>query len=367
MKWSWKLVRFAGIDVYVHATFFILILWIGLSYWQIEGTLAAVVNGIGFILALFVCVVLHEFGHALTAKRYGIRTRHITLLPIGGVAAMERMPDDPKQEIAVALAGPAVNVVIAFGLWLWLAVTNALVPMDQLSLTGGPFIERLMVINIVLAVFNLVPAFPMDGGRVLRAALALRMNHNRATQLAAKIGQGLALWLGLLGLLYNPFLIFIALFVWIGAAAEAGMEQVKSTLTGITVGHAMLTDFQVLSPSDPLSKVIELTLLGSQKDFPVLRDGEMVGVLQQDDLLKGLQQAGELARVAEWMQETVQSAQVDEPLEKVLQRLQSCHCSLLSVIDAGRLVGIVNLDNIMELIAIQTALDESRQQARWQA
>ena len=367
MKWSWKLVRFAGIDVYVHATFFILILWIGLSYWQIEGTLAAVVNGIGFILALFVCVVLHEFGHALTAKRYGIRTRHITLLPIGGVAAMERMPDDPKQEIAVALAGPAVNVAIAFGLWLWLAVTNALVPMDQLSLTGGPFIERLMVINIVLAVFNLVPAFPMDGGRVLRAALALRMNHNRATQLAAKIGQGLALWLGLLGLLYNPFLIFIALFVWIGAAAEAGMEQVKSTLTGIAVGHAMLTDFQVLSPSDPLSKVIELTLLGSQKDFPVLRDGEMVGVLQQDDLLKGLQQAGELARVAEWMQETVQSAQVDEPLEKVLQRLQSCHCSLLAVIDAGRLVGIVNLDNIMELIAIQTALDESRQQARWQA
>jgi len=367
MKWSWKLVRFAGIDVYVHATFIILILWIGLSYWQIEGTLAAVVNGIGFILALFVCVVLHEFGHALTAKRYGIRTRHITLLPIGGVAAMERMPDDPKQEIAVALAGPAVNVAIAFGLWLWLAVTNALVPMDQLSLTGGPFIERLMVINIVLAVFNLVPAFPMDGGRVLRAALALRMNHNRATQLAAKIGQGLALWLGLLGLLYNPFLIFIALFVWIGAAAEAGMEQAKSTLTGITVGHAMLTDFQVLSPSDPLSKVIELTLLGSQKDFPVLRDGEMVGVLQQDDLLKGLQQAGELARVADWMQETVQSAQVDEPLEKVLQRLQSCHCSLLSVIDAGRLVGIVNLDNIMELIAIQTALDESRQQARWQA
>lgn len=367
MKWSWKLVRFAGIDVYVHATFFILILWIGLSYWQVEGTPAAVVNGIGFILALFVCVVLHEFGHALTARRYGIRTRHITLLPIGGVAAMERMPDDPKQEIAVALAGPAVNVAIAFSLWLWLAVTNALVPMEQLSLTGGPFIERLMVINIVLAVFNLVPAFPMDGGRVLRAALALRMNHNRATQLAAKIGQGLALWLGLMGLLYNPFLIFIALFVWIGAAAEAGMEQVKSTLTGISVGRAMLTDFQVLSPSEPLSRAIELTLLGSQKDFPVLRDGVMVGVLQQADLLKGLQQAGELARVAEWMQVTVQSAQVDEPLEKVLQRLQSCQCRLLSVVDAGRLVGIVNLDNIMELIAIQTALDESRQQARWQA
>ena len=367
MKWSWKLIRFAGIDVYVHATFFILILWIGLSYWQVAGNLVAVINGIGFILALFTCVVLHEFGHALTARRYGIRTRHITLLPIGGVAVMERMPSDPKQEIAVALAGPAVNVAIASGLWLWLAVTNALVPMEQLSLTDGPFIQRLMVINIVLAVFNLVPAFPMDGGRVLRAVLALRMNHNRATQLAAKIGQGLALWFGLLGLLYNPFLIFIALFVWIGAAAEAGIEQVKSTLTGIRVGGAMLTDFQVLSPSDYLSRAIELTLLGSQKDFPVLQDGVVVGVLQQDDLLRGLQQAGERTQVAGWMQEKVHSAQIDEPLEKVLERLQNCQCRLLSVIDAGRLVGIVNLDNIMELISIQTALENGRGSPRWQA
>jgi Zn-dependent protease len=135
MKWSWKLTRLAGIDVYVHATFFILIAWIGLSYWQVEGNLAAVISGVGFILALFGCVVLHELGHAVTARRYGIRTLHITLLPIGGIAAMERMPDDPRQEIAVALAGPAVNLVIAFGLWLWLAASSALVPVDQISLT----------------------------------------------------------------------------------------------------------------------------------------------------------------------------------------------------------------------------------------
>ena len=125
MKWSWKLTRIAGIDIYVHATFFILIAWIGLSYWQIEGTLVAVFSGIGFILALFACVVLHELGHALTARRYGIRTRTIILLPIGGVASLERMPDDPKQEITVALAGPSVNLVIAFGLWLWPSVSNA--------------------------------------------------------------------------------------------------------------------------------------------------------------------------------------------------------------------------------------------------
>jgi Zn-dependent protease/predicted transcriptional regulator len=367
MKWSWKLIRVAGIDVYVHATFFILIIWIGLSYWQVEGSLAAVINGIGFILALFVCVVLHEFGHALTARRYGIRTQSITLLPIGGVAAMEHMPEDPKQEIAVALAGPAVNLLIAFLLWLWFTASHMLLSPDSLSLTGGSFIERLMLINIVLAVFNLVPAFPMDGGRVLRAALALRMDHNRATQTAAKIGQGLALWLGLLGLLYNPFLIFIALFVWIGAAAEAGIEQVKSTLSGIAVGRAMLTDFEVLTPHDLLQHAIELTISGSQKEFPVVVDGKMVGVLTQDDLLKGLQQQGEQARVDDWMQREVQSAELDEPLETVLQRLQTCKCRLLSVTEAGRLVGIVNLDNIMELISIQKALHEGHRQARWQA
>jgi predicted transcriptional regulator len=280
---------------------------------------------------------------------------------------LERMPDDPKQEITVALAGPAVNLVIALVLWLWLTVSNALVPVDQLSLTGGPFLERLMVINIILAVFNLLPAFPMDGGRVLRAALAMRMDRNRATQAAARVGQGLALWLGFIGLFHNPFLIFIALFVWIGAAAEAGMEQIKSTLSGAAVGRAMLTDFQVLSPDDPLSRAIELTLAGSQKEFPVLVDAVMVGVLGQTELLKGLQAQGEQARVGDWMEREIQSADINEPLEKVLERLQSCHCSFLSVTEAGQLAGIVNLDNIMELIKIQTALQERQGQTKWEA
>lgn len=369
MKWSWKLTRLAGIDVYVHATFFILIAWIGLSYWQVEGSLAAVISGVGFILALFGCVVLHELGHALTARRYGIRTLNITLLPIGGVAAMERMPDDPRQEIAVALSGPAVNLVIALGLWLWLTVSNALVPVDQLSLTSGPFLERLMVVNIMIAVFNLLPAFPMDGGRVLRAALAMRMDRNRATQMAARVGQGLALWLGFIGLFHNPFLIFIALFVWIGAAAEAGMEQIKFTLSDAALSRAMLTDFQVLSPDDPLSRAIELTLAGSQKEFPVLVNEVVVGVLTQTDLLKGLQARGEQARVGDWMQREVQSADINEPLVTVLERLQSCQCRLLSVTEADRLVGIINLDNIMELIRIQTALQERQGhgQMKWGA
>ena len=195
----------------------------------------------------------------------------------------------------------------------------------------------------------------------------MRMSHNRATQVAAKVGQGLALWLGLLGLLYNPFLIIIALFVWIGAAAEAAMEQVKSTLAGITVDRAMLTDFEVLSPDDFLSRAINLTLAGSQKDFPVLVDGSMVGVLTQGDLLKGLQAQGDQSLVGDWMQSEVNSAEIDEPLENVLQRLQTCKCRLLCVTEAGRLVGMVNMDNIMELISIQNALQEDHKITQWRA
>ena len=358
MKWSWKLTRIAGIDVYVHATFFIILVWFGLIYWQATGSMVAVFSGVGFILALFACVLLHEFGHALTARRYGIRTREITLLPIGGMAVMERMPDDPKQEMIVALAGPAVNMVIALGLWLLLSASNSLLQTEQLSLIEGSFLEKLMLVNIVLAIFNLFPAFPMDGGRVLRAVLSMYMNRNRATQIAARIGQGLALWLGFMGLFYNPVLIFIALFVWIGAAAEASMESVKSTLTDATVGQAMLTNFQVLSPDDPLSRAIELTLAGSQKEFPVLENAVIVGELTQNDLLRGLQSRGEQAKVADCMQKKIQSADINEPLEQVLQRLHNCNCSLLSVTEAGQLVGIINLDNVMELIKIQRALHE---------
>jgi Zn-dependent protease/predicted transcriptional regulator len=356
MKWSFKLVRVAGIDVYVHATFFILLLWVSLSYWRIEGTLGAVLSGVGFILVLFTCVVLHEFGHALTARRYGIQTLHITLFPIGGIAAVERMPEVPKHEITVALAGPAVNLFIAFFLWLWLSVTNTMVSTEELTLTGGSFAQRLMLINIILAVFNLIPAFPMDGGRILRAVLAIRMNHNKATQLAARVGQGFALWLGLIGLLFNPFLMFIALFVWIGAASEAVVEEVRSTLLGISAGQAMLTNFEVLSPHDRLHRAIQLTLAGSQKDFPVLYGEDVVGVLTHTDLLRGLHEHGDQESVGDWMQTDIQCAEKDEPLEEVFERLQRSQCRLFPVMESGQLAGILNMDNVVELLSIQKAL-----------
>jgi Zn-dependent protease len=230
MKWTLKVGRFAGIDVFLHTTFFLMIFWIGITYWIQENSVAAVISGVGFILALFASVVLHEYGHALTARKFGVKTKNITLYPIGGVASLERIPEKPRQELLVALAGPAVNVVIAAVLFLWLVVTSSLDFSNGLGLASGSFIQRLMFTNLALVGFNLIPAFPMDGGRVLRALLALRLEYTLATQIAASVGQGLAFIFGFIGLFSNPFLVFIAFFVWIGAQNEAKMVQMNSAL-----------------------------------------------------------------------------------------------------------------------------------------
>lgn len=358
MKWSLKLFRFSGIDVSVHISFLLLIAWFGYIYWVNTGSIGAVFSGIGFILTLFVCVILHEFGHALTAQRYDIQTRSITLLPIGGVAQLDKLPDDPHQEIRVALAGPAVNFVIAFLIWLWLSVVHEPVSLAQLDISTDSFLLRLMIVNVFLALFNLLPAFPMDGGRVLRAWLAMHVDHAQATRIAAATGQALALVMGVLGILYNPILFFIALFVWIGAAAEAGVEQIKLVLSRIPISRAMLSDFQVLSPNDTLSHAVDLTLAGSQKDFPVLENGQLVGVVSQTDLLNGLRLYGENGLAEKIMQQDVQTVDISEHLEHVTERLESSQCHIVGVTRQGRLVGIINLDNVMELFQFYHALHE---------
>lgn len=364
MKWSWKVSRVAGIDIYVHATFFVLIAWVALYFWQDDASWSAVASGVGFVIALFSCVILHELGHSLAARRYGIRTRHITLLPIGGVAMLERMPDDPKEEMIVALAGPVVNVGIALGLWFWVSLTGGFTSADQIGISGASFIERLFAINVMLAVFNMLPALPMDGGRVYRAALAMRMDHEEATQKAAKLGQMLALVLGLLGLFYSPILIFIALFVWIGAAAELQSSEVKSATAGVTVGQIMLTEYHTLSNGESLSDVVELTLNGSQKDFPVLTQGKVEGVLTQTDLLRGLRADGASGRVENWMQRDIFSVDINTALDSFLEQIQNLKQGLHVVTDAGQLAGIVNMDNFIEFIRIQNALKE-KPQHKW--
>jgi Zn-dependent protease len=356
MRWSWKLGEIAGIGVYVHATFLMLIGWVALSHFVVEHSAAAAAAGVLFILALFGCVVLHELGHALTARRYGVRTRDITLYPIGGVARLERIPEQPRQELLVALAGPAVNLAIATALWLLLASVGGFVPFAELDVAKGPFLERLLLVNLFLAGFNLVPAFPMDGGRVLRALLATRLSYVRATEVAASVGQVMAFLFGFVGLFTNPFLVFIALFVWLGASGEAAMAQMRSAFSGLPVSRAMLTEFAALAPGDPLSRAVELTLAGSQSEFPVVEDGRPVGVLRQGDLLAGLSKRGPEAPVAEFMRRGVEVVDPHEMLDDVFARFQGQETRTLPVVRAGRVVGLLTPENLGEFVRIQAAM-----------
>ena len=357
MRWQWKLGTFAGIDVFVHATFLLLVGWVGYSYWLQHGTLAKVAEGILFILALFLCVVLHEYGHALTARKYGIKTRDITLYPIGGVARLERLPDKPIEELWVALMGPAVNLVIAAVLFTILYLSGSPAPITNLTITSGSFLARLMTVNISLVLFNLIPAFPMDGGRVLRALLAMRMEYVRATQIAANVGQGLAFLFGFIGLFNNPFLLFIAFFVWIGASQEASMVQMRNSLSGIPVTRAMLTDFKTLSPQDTLAQVVGLILSGSQHDFPVLdANGSVIGILERDTFINALSQRGQSVPVVDVIRRDLPSVDSHEMVEKALMRLQEVGAKTLPVVHGGQFVGLITTENITEFLMIRSAL-----------
>lgn len=361
MKWSWRIGRIAGIDLYVHVTFLILVGWVALSHYRARQSSADALIGVAFILCLFGIVVLHELGHALTARRFGIATRDITLLPIGGVARLERMPEDPKQELLVALAGPAVNVALAAILFVVLALGAGLAPYGDVVRIGGGFLNQMFWVNVSLAVFNLLPAFPMDGGRVLRALLALRMDYVRATQIAAGVGQAVAVVFGFVGLVQtNPFLVFIALFVWLGAAGEASMVQMRSALGGIPVQKAMITNFRTLAPHDSLGRAVDHVLAGFQQDFPVVEEGRVTGVLTRSDLLNALAQRGRDARVDEVMQRDIETADPLDMLEGVLGRLNRRGCHTLPVVHNGQLVGLVTTDNLGELLMVEDALRKAR-------
>lgn len=356
MKWQWKLARIAGIDVYMHATFLLLIGWVAFSHWTEQRSWSAVLSGVFFILLLFAFVVMHEYGHALTARKFGIKTRDITLYPIGGVARLERMPEKPIEELWVALAGPAVNVVIAVVLFGYLIFTRTFEPLSSLTLSTGSFIERLMIVNLWLVGFNLIPAFPMDGGRVLRALLGLRLEYVQATQIAANVGQAFAFLFGFIGLFSNPFLVFIALFVWMGASQEASMVQMKSSISGIPVTRAMLTDFAMLTPRDTLTRVVGLILAGSQHDFPVIQDGQVVGILDRDTFMSALSERGQSTLVAEVMRRDVSEIDSHEMVEAALRRLQENGSKTLPVTHNGQLVGLITSENITEYLMIRSAL-----------
>ena len=364
MRWSWKIGRLAGIDVYIHATFLLLILFILYINWREGKSLAATMAGVLFVLVIFGCIILHEFGHALAARHYGIRTSDITLLPIGGLSRMERMPDIPVQELWVALAGPAVNAVIAGGIFALRFAAGSRPEIQGFSWTGGSFLSNLMVVNFWLLAFNLIPAFPMDGGRVLRALLARHLEYPQATLVAARVGQFMAFIFGLVGLFTDPFLVFIALFVWLGAEQESATVQMHNSLGAIPVQQAMLTHFQTLQPDDLLSKAVEHVLDGWQQDFPVVFGDHVLGMLTREDLMRGLTRGGKETHVRDVMNRDTVTVDSHEMLEKALTTMREAKCRSLPVLHDGALVGLLTLDHVGELLTIQTALRQAQRTAK---
>jgi Zn-dependent protease/CBS domain-containing protein len=356
MRWSIKLFDVGGTAVRIHLTFFLLLAWIAVIHWG-RGGAAEAIDGVVFIVALFVCVVLHEFGHIVAARRYGISTSDVTLLPIGGVASLERMPEKPGQEIVVALAGPAVNLVIALVLVFLLGAEFDLSQMAQLQQAQSTLIGRIAAANVVLFVFNLIPAFPMDGGRVLRALLALGLGYTRATRVAASIGQGLAVVFAFLGLLGNPLLVLVAVFIFLAASGEAGYVQARDYTRGYLAAHAMITAYQPLHPNATADDAAALLLRTTQQEFPVVDGSGMLrGVVTRDALIAALQEKGGNTPVIDFMQRDVPTVPENACLDNVFELLRRKGQRAVGVVDRQqRLVGYITPENLSELVMIQSS------------
>jgi stage IV sporulation protein FB len=365
MSWSLNIGRVAGTMVRIHITFIIFLAWIFATNYA-AGGLPTAWNSVIFVLLLFFCVLLHEFGHIFTARAFKVSTPYVTLLPIGGVAQLERIPEESGQEFLIAIAGPLVNIAIAGLLILAgadITATRATAVEDmQVSM-----LDRLADVNIFLALFNLIPAFPMDGGRVLRAALASKLGYVRATEIAARIGQFVAFALGFVGLLYNPILIFIAIFVYLAASSESHMVALRSVSRGVPVSVAMRTQFTTLVPRAHIDEAVHALLQTAQGEFPGVDDaGKPIGVLGRADLIRAIKTLGPDASVADAMGAELPIIGHRATLEQAFKLLQEKSAPAIGVIDAtGKLVGLVTNETIAEMMMLQNALPKDVKLGPW--
>jgi Zn-dependent protease len=337
MKWSVNIGKIFGINFRIHVTFFLLLFFIFISVLNQRDLHSAILATL-FICAIFVCVLIHEIGHSLIARRFGKETKSITLLPIGGVATMEEMPEKPAQEIAMSIVGPLINLAIAVVLFLFVGRWAGIGAPNMYPDSSRAFFAELIGVNIMLAIFNLIPAFPMDGGRVLRGILATRMDYVRATSAAVVVGQCLAMLFILFGIFFNWWLALIGLFLYIGAGSEKRQVILKSLLHDVPASEVMVREFRALRPGQTLSQALEQFYHGCQEDFPII--GE-----------KGLD-----VPISEVIDASFTSINPQTPLEDVYRALLSKQKTAVAVVDKGNFEGIVCLDSISRYFMVKAAM-----------
>jgi Zn-dependent protease/predicted transcriptional regulator len=360
MKWSLFVGKVSGIKIYIHWTFLILIFWVIASGERLGYGTEEILWNLGFIMAIFACIVLHELGHALTAKQFNFKTRHITLLPIGGVAQIEGLPDKPVQEFLVASMGPVVNLAISFILFIILKIINAYpLPSGDMHLSKETFIFQLYTVNIFLALFNLIPAFPMDGGRILRAILSIKLSRLRATRIAAYVAQFIAILFIFLGFLYNPFLVLIGLFVLVGARTEAGMEETKSLLNNIKISDVLMHNYSELQIGEPVSKAVSVMLDSQERSFIIKDDGTVKGTLSKREILEGLSRFGADVPIEQIMRTKIVPLHEQDKINEVMQIFSEGTDTLMPVFEGDKITGVINLENIYEFVEVQSALNRS--------
>jgi Zn-dependent protease/CBS domain-containing protein len=356
MPWSFTVGRVGETVVRIHLTLVMLLVWYAWEGWRVAGAQGAVDQFL-FIALLFVSVLLHEFGHIRAARRYGIPTPDVILTPIGGVARIARMPDKPMQELVIALAGPLVTLVIAVSLALVILLREGSGALTALWGSDLSIWTALCWTNVVLLVFNLIPAFPMDGGRVLRALLASRIGMVRGTRIAARVGQVLAVVLAMVGLQYNIFLVLIAAFVFLGAEAEYEQVKTRDLAGDLTAGRLTVTDLRILPPSMQLDQAISLLTRSDQRCFPVLDDsGHLLGIVTRDDLLRGVTESGLEAPVTAAMvpPDVTGTISIGMPFEEAVARLYEHKRDALPVLAPdGRFVGLITRDNVTDVLLVQ--------------
>lgn len=355
MRWSFKMGKIVGIDFRIHVTFFFLLVFIYLSALSQHGPRTALM-AVLFICAIFACVLIHEIGHSLIARRFGKEAKSITLLPIGGVATMEEMPEKPQQEIAMSIIGPLINLAIAGILFLFVGQWDGIRVLTMYPNSANTFLSELISINIILAIFNLIPAFPMDGGRVLRGILALKMDYIQATSLAVSIGQGVSLFFIFFGLFFNIWIALIGVFIYIGAGSEKHEVMLRRVLHKVPASAVMATNFQTLRPDESLSQALEHVYHGCQDDFPVMGESGIQGVLTRKEVLSAIHEKGMQMPVSEVMDRDFFSVKPQEPLDKVYHQLLKKHKTAAVVLEEGLLRGMVCLDSISRYFMIQNAM-----------